>query len=167
MWCEEWKFSVEKSGEYEDEERKKGNGTMKIPGWEEIVEKCEELIWMATVRFTFVSYLVGGTDFWRNRSFMLLRVDPGIRMSSWTFSCTFRFRIARHSSRIGVLTTLCEQDARIDISALPTVDSRGHLAASPTVHPSFPFPSDGGLLDFTRSVRSRSSFALHSTGLTT
>lgn len=53
-WCDEWKFSVDSSVEYEDEGRSANgngrNGRRKVPEWEEIVEKTEELIWMATVR---------------------------------------------------------------------------------------------------------------------
>ncbi|GAA6022709.1 hypothetical protein JCM10207_008073 [Rhodosporidiobolus poonsookiae] len=72
-WCDEWKFSTQASGGWEDaagrdsdegsdgegarerERRRqerarkgkmKGYGT---PGWQEIVEKYEELVWMATV----------------------------------------------------------------------------------------------------------------------
>lgn len=52
-WCEEWRFGVDASVEYEDEEegsqRRRGSGAMKVPAWDEIVEKCEELMWMATV----------------------------------------------------------------------------------------------------------------------
>lgn len=53
-WCEEWKFRGEKSVEYEDDNERgsSSNGSSskaRVPNWEEIVEKTEELIWMATV----------------------------------------------------------------------------------------------------------------------
>lgn len=51
-WCEEWRFSTDRSAEYEDdveESKKSKRKSRRIPGWDEIVEKCEELIWMATV----------------------------------------------------------------------------------------------------------------------
>lgn len=47
-WCEEWRFSGDVGSEWDDEARK-GGQKGRVPGWEEIVEKCEELIWMATV----------------------------------------------------------------------------------------------------------------------
>ncbi|KWU42821.1 hypothetical protein RHOSPDRAFT_20535, partial [Rhodotorula sp. JG-1b] len=37
QWCEEWRFSTEERID------------MAAPPWDEIVEKCEELVWMATV----------------------------------------------------------------------------------------------------------------------
>lgn len=51
-WCDEWKFSGEASGEWDEDGRStKGKGVRsRVPRWEEIVEKCEELVWMATVR---------------------------------------------------------------------------------------------------------------------
>ncbi|GJN89975.1 hypothetical protein Rhopal_002964-T1 [Rhodotorula paludigena] len=63
QWCEEWRFSNEKSVEWDDpaaaasapssasarggKATTTSNGT--VPAWDEIVEKCEELFWMATV----------------------------------------------------------------------------------------------------------------------
>lgn len=73
QWCEEWRFSTEERIEWDDpqdaalsdggeEARRrratagagagdnKGKGkSMAAPPWDEIVEKCEELVWMATV----------------------------------------------------------------------------------------------------------------------
>ncbi|GAA5820629.1 hypothetical protein JCM10212_005714 [Sporobolomyces blumeae] len=59
-WCEEWKFSTERSQEWDnvddatsDEGRKSGskgkNASHGVPSWDEVVEKTEELFWMATV----------------------------------------------------------------------------------------------------------------------
>lgn len=53
MWCEEWKFSSDASEEYEDEGRRGKKIAGRVPGWEEVVEKCEELFWLATVRPPF------------------------------------------------------------------------------------------------------------------
>ncbi|GAA5952657.1 hypothetical protein JCM3765_002235 [Sporobolomyces pararoseus] len=60
--CSEWKFSTERSQEWDDEENEvregrksnkgksaKGWGAVGVPSWEEIVEKTEELFWMSTV----------------------------------------------------------------------------------------------------------------------
>lgn len=60
--CGEWKFSTERSQEWDDEENEvregrksnkgksaKGWGAIGVPSWEEIVEKTEELFWMSTV----------------------------------------------------------------------------------------------------------------------
>ncbi|GAA6009671.1 hypothetical protein JCM11491_001054 [Sporobolomyces phaffii] len=60
--CQEWKFSTERSQEWDDEENEvregrksnkgksaKGWGAVGVPTWEEIVEKTEELFWMSTV----------------------------------------------------------------------------------------------------------------------
>lgn len=60
--CEEWKFSTERSQEWDDEETEvregrksdkgksaKGWGSQGVPSWEEIVEKTEESFWMSTV----------------------------------------------------------------------------------------------------------------------
>lgn len=55
QWCEEWRFSDERAAEWEDAEgpsaakAKRQGGT---PSWEECVEKCEELWWMATVIYS-------------------------------------------------------------------------------------------------------------------
>ncbi|BGP25600.1 hypothetical protein Rt10032_c06g2983 [Rhodotorula toruloides] len=54
QWCEEWKFSTEKSAGWEDAEpserrKRAARGMRGIPSWDECVEKCEELFWMATV----------------------------------------------------------------------------------------------------------------------
>ena len=49
QWCEEWKFSGDKSGRWETEEDRKGSRPSNVK-WEECVEKCEELQWVATVR---------------------------------------------------------------------------------------------------------------------
>ncbi|GAA5909390.1 hypothetical protein JCM5296_007022 [Sporobolomyces johnsonii] len=62
QWCEEWKFSTERSQEWDDEEElvkegkksnrgksAKGWGGASTPSWDEVVEKTEELFWMATV----------------------------------------------------------------------------------------------------------------------
>ena len=73
QWCEEWRFSTEERVGWDDpqdaalsdggaEARRrraaagagagdnKGKGkSMAAPPWDEIVEKCEELVWMATV----------------------------------------------------------------------------------------------------------------------
>ncbi|SCV73436.1 BQ2448_7362 [Microbotryum intermedium] len=50
-WCDEWKFSCDVSPDYgEEHQAKRKEGTpLKTPNWEEVVEKCEELMWMATV----------------------------------------------------------------------------------------------------------------------
>ncbi|GAA5907115.1 questin oxidase family protein [Sporobolomyces salmoneus] len=60
--CGEWKFSTERSQEWDDEETEvnegrksnkgksaKGWGAVGVPSWEEVVEKTEELFWMSTV----------------------------------------------------------------------------------------------------------------------
>lgn len=64
-WCEEWRFEGDEKarGEWdEDGERERARGASegfgKSPSWEECVEKCEELIWMATVGF--LASRVGG-----------------------------------------------------------------------------------------------------------
>ncbi|KAK4050589.1 hypothetical protein OIV83_003315 [Microbotryomycetes sp. JL201] len=61
-WCEEWKFEAQggkaewdEDGE-RDEEKQRQNANYlvtgsKVPSWTEIVEKTEELFWMATVIF--------------------------------------------------------------------------------------------------------------------
>ncbi|GAA5992840.1 hypothetical protein JCM10908_001366 [Rhodotorula pacifica] len=73
QWCEEWRFSTEERVEWDDPQdaalsdggasrraagrgvngrvgENKGKGkSMAAPPWDEIVEKCEELVWMATV----------------------------------------------------------------------------------------------------------------------
>ncbi|BGP09142.1 hypothetical protein JCM10049v2_004997 [Rhodotorula toruloides] len=54
QWCEEWKFSTEKSSGWEDAEqserrKRAARGMRGTPSWDECVEKCEELFWMATV----------------------------------------------------------------------------------------------------------------------
>ncbi|KDE09872.1 hypothetical protein MVLG_00270 [Microbotryum lychnidis-dioicae p1A1 Lamole] len=52
-WCDEWKFSCDASPDYgEEHQAKRKEGTpLKTPNWEEVVEKCEELLWMATVLY--------------------------------------------------------------------------------------------------------------------
>ncbi|KAK4054953.1 hypothetical protein OIO90_003294 [Microbotryomycetes sp. JL221] len=61
-WCEEWKFEGEggrhewdEDGEREEERRRERPVHMmtgsKVPSWREIVEKTEELFWVATVIF--------------------------------------------------------------------------------------------------------------------
>ncbi|KAL8276912.1 hypothetical protein RQP46_010640 [Phenoliferia psychrophenolica] len=57
-WADEWKFSFEKSGEWnEDGRASKGKGvrSARVPEWDEIVEKCEELVWVATVIYASAS----------------------------------------------------------------------------------------------------------------
>ncbi|BGP41181.1 hypothetical protein JCM10449v2_005155 [Rhodotorula kratochvilovae] len=58
QWCEEWRFSNERAAEWEDAEAPsvaRGKGKGATPGWEECVEKCEELWWMATVIYAAAS----------------------------------------------------------------------------------------------------------------
>ena len=61
-WSDEWKFSTEKSGEWvEDGRAVKGKGVRsRVPDWDEIVEKCEELVWVATVRLCVEAFSNGG-----------------------------------------------------------------------------------------------------------
>ncbi|GAA5939963.1 questin oxidase family protein [Sporobolomyces koalae] len=66
--CQEWKFSTERSQEWDDEETEvregrksnkgksaKGWGAQGVPSWDEIVEKTEELFWMSTVIYAAAS----------------------------------------------------------------------------------------------------------------
>ncbi|GAA6053389.1 hypothetical protein JCM3770_002300 [Rhodotorula araucariae] len=58
QWCEEWRFSNDRAAEWEDAEAPsvaKGRGKGATPGWDECVEKCEELWWMATVIYAAAS----------------------------------------------------------------------------------------------------------------
>lgn len=96
-WCEEWRFEGEEGGRGEwDEDGEKAERKSaheretfgKSPSWEECVEKCEELMWMATVRR---SRLFAGSSSAltsaKHRSSTPRRVDQATRMSSWTSSC--------------------------------------------------------------------------------
>lgn len=45
-WCDMWKFEGDAE---ENEGEREGSETIRVPGWEEIVQKTEELVWLATV----------------------------------------------------------------------------------------------------------------------
>ncbi|KAM0791678.1 hypothetical protein ACM66B_003954 [Microbotryomycetes sp. NB124-2] len=76
-WCEEWKFESEggkaewdEDGERDEEKRRQNANYLmtgsKVPSWTEVVEKTEELFWMATVIFAASSrpgYLDTKLDF--------------------------------------------------------------------------------------------------------
>lgn len=47
-WCDEWRFSGEKSIEYEDEGVERVRRKVGVVGWEEVADKAEELVWVAT-----------------------------------------------------------------------------------------------------------------------
>lgn len=84
-WCDEWKFSRDASGRWDNEEDRRRNRSG-VVSWDEIVEKCEELQWVATLIYAATSrpqYVERKLDFFlcvhvtRFGSFRLTFLPPG------------------------------------------------------------------------------------------
>ena len=50
-WCDEWRFEGDRSGEWDDEEKRREGRRGKVPGWDEVADKAEELIWVAVAMY--------------------------------------------------------------------------------------------------------------------